>query len=1507
MKHLYLVLIVLFAASCIEEGDPIDQVQTNLVDKAIFEGEWWHTRTVVDVDTDEAYIAGTFEGDSGWADPGVDGGQSGTLARIRWVIDENYLFAYRAYELIEGGNDDGRADAFRGQPLAVYRIEAHVDVRQSYNPVTGELTNVRVENTADRRWYERQFMRVDWSQNLVTPFYDIASVDAVYGDRRREPVPFFFQEGAHEGEFPDSWRPQFVRIGDDATYRFRDEWPTGTEETVHYMSFVNQEVHSPGTACLTNTRLPCQSVAVTVRNAFLRVPPEHQYPVATQSHEEFDRFGLFRTYQRTYVRGGLDRETLADHCETDDDCGVGGACDLEHKVCTGGLTSDYGETDFLTFYRPRHNFWKRSLTPATCLADWQCDDRYADAPPGFQGVGSVCDRAARRCTIPLEYREIREVTYHLDAGYPAHLVQTAFEIVGGWNEAFMRGQRATKQQLLPESPPVACQSDDPTAYCYCDGNFLAAEVDRAARTCPWRYDPFVKPSDAEEAGVIDPYNCYVRVPDGVTLPKRPVAYEDYGRGVFGLEFAHEPERGPSECMLVLRANSCDRDPSLPCEELGDLRYQFFNYVDHANTQFGGVSALRVDPTTGELITANANMAGWTLESIATTALEFFPVLRGEAGAEERYFSGENLRGYYDRLGQTEHPPNVAPSGTDGFSTSDPSRPGISGRPTMSHEDRLAYLEARSDRVERLHGPEARAMLFDQRMQNLAGTAIESRLVGAMGDQGADAITRHFDPRLVPDGASIDDDAVLDRVSPFRGNFLGSLLEDRARVDRLAKHNVDPVNGRIFDSRFWQYWADAFRSRPLAEASIRMQQAHLRAVMFHEMGHSVGLRHNFAASLDRDQYHRGYFNILLGNPDDPADDFLVPESTDFDADRSGSLDDRETFQYERALREHRDELARRGIGNVSASSTMDYHGDLSDFSGLGTYDVAATIWNYFDRVEAYVGDPRLRASGSLNNLRRGDVPRTWWRSYRGGESCSEDFECPYSYGRVPESQPVSQRCIRNPRLARVAGACNGDRSCVCSSFTEDFLDYTAGLGGYENDLDDNGDVDYFPVDYLFCTDDRVNDISWCNRFDAGDSFTEVLDHFRRGFEETYPRRYHRAFRRGCIYGDPNCEGSLGFGSVGSVIDAAKIYQHLYFRYFYEPGFSTDRGPLGIDNQFDASIAAMNWFAELVNLPDTGSYRFDARSGRYRRIDAQIDAPGADISLGIGQGFPMWSTYQEGHYGFYRTEESGVFYDKYFALMALSLRDWGLSYSLDERFFINFYDLFQVEMTEFFGGMIAGDPTSFAPRVAQRGEIFDVQHVDLYRNCGSSGCGRESLPAAYDSPALESTSNTVLRDWATILALATFPVFYDTSFEQRLSVFKRESGDGFRIPATQPDGSATCAYGGVALEPEHTTTCGAGEHDYVVYSSRRLHSQYIAVKVRPRLEYNLDEEQLGFNLLRSMVDTQSRIEQLEMERDAGTLNDEEADELARRSDELTESESFLEYLIEIQRAYGISSWL
>lgn len=1527
---------------CSGEEPLVDRVQTNLVDKAIFEGEWWYSSATIDVDFDEAEVFGSadafapFEGSLS-VDYALDYNRGGTyvlspshslpIARIRWVVDEKFLFAYRSYELTDGAEPDGDAPDFRGQPLAAFAIEGHVDVRREYNPATGEETNVRYEDGADRRWYERAFMRVDWSQNLLTDFAaNEADANALFTSFRHEPTSLFVDEG--EPGYPESWRPRFIRVGDDPDYRMRGEWGESDEDTIHTMSFVSQEVWSPGSNCLI-VGGTCASALVTLRHSFLRVPPEHEYAARTLPHSEFDRFGIIRSAQPTYVTGGADRAELRIHCFDDADCGSGGACDTGEHICVGGLTEDRGETDFLTFYMSLHNFHSDSLTDTTCVSDWECDGRYlvcdeAEDVAGCEKVlraqhGSVCDPAARRCTIALREREdaVRAVVYHLSPGFPPHLVRQAYEAVASWNESLMRSHRAALGQLpleqrscsegeerdfesdsqvvgdgkctadLTREALVACQQDNPAAYCWC------GSPEESRGRCALRYDPFETPDAARERGVPNPYDCWV---EGPPDPAHPVAYEDYDPAeAYGYAF-----RG-DDCLLVLRPNSCDVDADAPCEELGDLRYQFLTHIQHGAVAFGGVAQPLSDPTNGELVVSYASIAAESIESVGTIASQFFPVLRGEV-PEDEYFDGEHVRGYFARLGRVEHPVSLAPSGTDGYSVADPSRPPTSIADSTTPDAFAALAERFQERlpqVERLRGQEGRAAILSDRLHELAQSPLAARVRATLGADESPEASASGTPSGEP-------------ISFADEGPLAEALRERERRGIMAARFRDDFSHSLFNSQYWRYWAEAFAGVPAAEAAIRLQQAYARGVIAHEVGHALGLEHNFAASLDRDQYPDTYFQL--------ARDVPLPAYLDYDAAGLGGNEDgdvtrEEASRWAEELRVAREERLVRGAGNVMSSSVMDYHGDLSDFAGLGRYDAAAVGFAYFDRVEAYaladvhgrIDWDQLAADGldvdalreqgarvdpenptnladgpaSLVGLAYSDsYPRELWTYYRGGERCVVDSQCPHAAGRETTIyQPVTQRCVTNPRYGAIA-ACQGRAGCLCSNFDDDFRAYAAGQAYGAT----TAARDYAPVEYRFCDGTRTSDISWCTQFDAGESFQEVVEHYRRGWLERYPQAYFRNFRRSL----PERGASWG-----SVAEAVKIYQHLFFRSNFEgAAYNADQGPLGFYDQLYASADVLNWLMEIIGAPDVGSYALDADANLYRKIADDPGAPGSDLDLGVGHGFYLWSQYQEGLNGFFRLERAGTFLDKILAIEALTRRDWGLGYTIDERYYVNFYDVFDREVLDLFGGLVLRNPAAYAPRVVAPGGEPSLRYLSAFR--GFFAPPGDNNAATFPEPAVDGTDTEVLRDAAAIQALAEFPVYYDTSFEQRLLVFKLGSGDGYDIPATRTDGSPTCGWG----------DAGCDVPDFIRYDSDRLHTTYVAVVINPDLEATIDERQLGFELLKKLQQTQDRIHVLEADPD----RDAQADaELERLRLDLERDESFVEYLIELAREFGISSWI
>ncbi len=150
-----LVLAVLGTlAACAQTVGDIDRTQPNRLRKSVLSGEWYLARTVIDTPY-------TVE----WTHPG----DSAELERVRFEIQKDVLVARRVYDRVEGTD---RATTMAGQgyvgaPVAAFPIVSHFDVTREYNVATGEQTNVLAENTTDRPWHEREFIRVDWSKNLL--------------------------------------------------------------------------------------------------------------------------------------------------------------------------------------------------------------------------------------------------------------------------------------------------------------------------------------------------------------------------------------------------------------------------------------------------------------------------------------------------------------------------------------------------------------------------------------------------------------------------------------------------------------------------------------------------------------------------------------------------------------------------------------------------------------------------------------------------------------------------------------------------------------------------------------------------------------------------------------------------------------------------------------------------------------------------------------------------------------------------------------------------------------------------------------------------------------------------------------------------------------------------------------------------------------------------------------------------------------------------------------------
>jgi hypothetical protein len=268
--------VPLTMASCASERPPRSFVQPNVLKKSDLEGTFYYLQTVVDAPpTNGAMFKGL----------------SSDLLKIKFDVQENFIYAVRAFEHIENSEDEAEANrlGYKGQPLAAWRI-SHFDIIRDYNSTTGEQTN-RVIESMERPWYQREFIRVDWSMNLVTDFNGLG-LSMFFDNLRAQGVSYWESDPSK----PDGIHIEHVKAEDKAN---KEGLKTGE---LAYLDVTNQMIVDPSMNEIPGygtfpqcffyyDQEDCASQLVKVRHAFVKVAPEHKYEPLKWDGKKMKLFG----------------------------------------------------------------------------------------------------------------------------------------------------------------------------------------------------------------------------------------------------------------------------------------------------------------------------------------------------------------------------------------------------------------------------------------------------------------------------------------------------------------------------------------------------------------------------------------------------------------------------------------------------------------------------------------------------------------------------------------------------------------------------------------------------------------------------------------------------------------------------------------------------------------------------------------------------------------------------------------------------------------------------------------------------------------------------------------------------------------------------------------------------------------------------------------------------------------------------------------------------------------
>lgn len=317
MNRIFLLTTTALLGVGVGCADPeeINRVQPDLIAKSDLVGEWYSLGTVTRANFASHYVF-----------PGLQG----VLERGIWEVEKEALVFYRTYEAVEGADQQGvRSDVdtplldqdgnpieydktmpdgsvkratryvYRAAPIKKYRVSGHYDVRRQYNPMTGEESNVVIEDAGEKFWYERDHIRVDFGHNSANNFADMS-----FGEGLMPTATIYEgEEGPEEHRF---------RIEDDGKYMDFVVRGLVVAPTIYYdgWGYIPTCLFYPW---YTGSYYECDEEEIHIRTSFMKVPEHNSYEPLDWNDHMMNKFGYYRSarsdwdeyYGETY--SGADR------------------------------------------------------------------------------------------------------------------------------------------------------------------------------------------------------------------------------------------------------------------------------------------------------------------------------------------------------------------------------------------------------------------------------------------------------------------------------------------------------------------------------------------------------------------------------------------------------------------------------------------------------------------------------------------------------------------------------------------------------------------------------------------------------------------------------------------------------------------------------------------------------------------------------------------------------------------------------------------------------------------------------------------------------------------------------------------------------------------------------------------------------------------------------------------------------------------------------------------------
>ncbi|MDA3862475.1 MAG: hypothetical protein PF689_01255 [Deltaproteobacteria bacterium] len=1331
------VLAVIFSG-CAEERAPRSYVQPHVMAKTDFTGEWYYAPTVVDIGYSSTV---TFIGET-----------SMDIAIVYWDIEEDHIFARLAYDRIDGAETNNH-EMWEGEIIGAWSIK-HLDIIREYNSTTGEEINV-IKESSERPWYEREFIRIDWTKNQATSW---AMMWPHY--TKIDPVGF----STTDPNDPDY--PKYVR-------------ENGGELT--YIGITDKVIMAPEMRDLDGwdfyglSQIPdcyfygsitsCNSSQIKVRHAFWKKDPDKEYESRIYKQTEHDRFGYFMTnvlrYNRQY----------------------------------GVLIQEMHQ------YANRWNFFNESFKKAT--TDTQAA-LYADVEEHFIGYDDNGDPLkVYECpggTEPCRYIDDNTKVYVM--GFTARKITDVISddqdnVFCPDNEEDERGcfYKDNGQEYIAATPnwwEIDRYNAKPVTLKYSDRKLrpMVYYLNKSFPDTLWGVgesgDKSPQPVEGSALHTTikawaDAHNMWL---DFLSPEIRKIENDDSSIALWSVMVCpYIPADTPDEEVPYAFGSK----GTIKCEKdirRGDFRKPQLNWVDEAQLSSPlGYGPPLPDPRTGESISAAANIYGEALDGYIAYQRDIVRMLTDDDFPWSDYLIGDLQATWVDlnRYGTR---------GKDGSFMMPKIKYNWQRKGVATPKSRIKELFKKMDTGWAANlapdtpivGDQGKAMFRDSIKRRLKAVA----QTGAMGD-GTGAYTGYTRLNSLRN-TTIEDRLMTPQVLLFAGTSLqaggvdptqasaaslpyGSEL--RAKVSPLTTLNVqnirtlekikslhrkntvlyaevpyvDPnaygIAKEMVDTLCGGTWDGSYGECGTKIYNILREKTFI-GVTIHEMGHNMGLRHNFKGTFDAMNFFDEYWEIR------EHDGTVGPRTAD------------PITQYEIENR----------INDWAYSTIMDYNGNWNgDFKGLGKWDYAAINYGYGNYRQVFKSVNNMAGIAAMQEFTEFSLPTPLTL-----------------YNAAPEA-------LHYTAFKDYTDLSDINRDWVPQNWIE--VNNIAGVDVKvtNSSLDPNGTR--YMVPFMHCSDEFRNLSLGCNLFDQGADLYEITEYLISRYENNY---ILNNFSRGSYTWGWD-EGRYQSRIVSRYFDILQNHAQYYMLWlgiFYDY-YAEYYGIKGVDDFFaDHETGWGGWtlavadifstFMRVLTMPQPGYFtEGEGPNGevfyKFQTEDAQYtDGTELFIPLIAGKYIDDSWDFDWGYEWYLKILRRGQFFDRPLAIqmMAEATNNFlGRDTQEDFRkYTLNFARIYPNQIMDIFGAIQDNNLDTIAPKLcgtdtSEGGNPRAIIEHPYAADLGMPACA--SVGGTLEGY-IDPNNTFSIQLYAATLGMAMFPMNYSQSFIDKSRIYVEGNGEG-----------------------------------------------------------------------------------------------------------------------------------